>query len=437
MGICEIQPTGLPHFECTSQKLVIGYLQPGQIEDPLKAIRCVASGELVDLRQYVCEFREDDIGEDRHETSFTGRVERPLGGFSLGRRGGIVATLDAGYIWDGDVLMIWSVKGSSDIENEPFALRLDLDAGTADLLATAMNPNPQISSRLRFEGAVHSGFGTYSLLIEADAKRLFYSADFQGHGRKWKIFKEFLRKPPTDVDVLLMEGTNIPPAGVSEKPTITESDVEAECVKTFRSTEGPVLAVFSAQNIDRLVTMYRAAKRSGRLFVMDFYLACVARASGRKSVTQPDWEDVRVFLPYNQKKSVIKSQEFERVEWVKEARIYPEELKSLASKLVIAFRSSMAKDLEKADCLEGATLVWSLWPGYLQKEKRLTTFCESKAIPFKIHHASGHAHVEDLKKYAAAVNPRRLTPIHTAAASRFHELFENVELHSDGEWWDV
>lgn len=55
----------------------------------------------------------------------------------------------------------------------------------------------------------HSAFDTHSLLIEADGRRLFYTADLQAHGRKARMFEEFVRKPPEGVDVLLMEGTHL------------------------------------------------------------------------------------------------------------------------------------------------------------------------------------------------------------------------------------
>lgn len=54
----------------------------------------------------------------------------------------------------------------------------------------------------------HSAFDAYSLLVEADGRRLFYKSDIRGHGRKAAIFEQLLRQPPEDVDVLLTEGTN-------------------------------------------------------------------------------------------------------------------------------------------------------------------------------------------------------------------------------------
>jgi ribonuclease J len=55
----------------------------------------------------------------------------------------------------------------------------------------------------------HSAFDAYSFLVEADGRSLFYSADFRGHGRKARLFDEFLKTAPKPIDVLLMEGTMI------------------------------------------------------------------------------------------------------------------------------------------------------------------------------------------------------------------------------------
>ncbi len=37
----------------------------------------------------------------------------------------------------------------------------------------------------------------------------------------------------------------------------------------------------SAQNVDRIVTVYRAAKRTGRVLVLDLYAAVALRATSR------------------------------------------------------------------------------------------------------------------------------------------------------------
>ena len=49
-----------------------------------------------------------------------------------------------------------------------------------------------------------------------------------------------------------------------------------------------VLTAYSAQNIDRLVTLFRAAKRTGRTLVLDLYAATIAVATGRDTIPQTD-----------------------------------------------------------------------------------------------------------------------------------------------------
>jgi ribonuclease J len=63
-------------------------------------------------------------------------------------------------------------------------------------------------------------------------------------------------------------------------------------------------APYSAQNVDRMVTLYRAAKRAGRIFVTDLYAPTVARATSRTGTPQADGDGVRVFVPSSQRIAV-------------------------------------------------------------------------------------------------------------------------------------
>jgi ribonuclease J len=284
----------------------------------------------------------------------------------------------------------------------------------------------------------HSAFDAYSLLIEADGRRLFYTGDFRGHGRKRGIFDQLLRNPP-DVDVLLMEGTNIREGVDAGAQGPSESDVEASLVKLARTTPGLVLAAFSPQNVDRLVTVFRAALKTGRELVLDLYGATIAAATGLATIPQATWDRVRVYLPRSQRARVIKQREFARTDAVRTARIYPEEMRDRASELFMLFRGSMARELDAAECLGGAHLAWSMWPGYLRDEGgvALQAFLHERAISMSMHHSSGHASVPDLRRFVDALRPGRVVPIHTFAGDRFTDLFPRVDRRQDGEWWQV
>jgi ribonuclease J len=284
----------------------------------------------------------------------------------------------------------------------------------------------------------HSAFDTYSVLIEAGGRRLFYSADLQAHGRKARLFDEFVRSPPADVEVLLMEGTNLRPDTEPTKGK-SEDDVEQDLIRTFKETQGIVLAMYSAQNIDRLVTMFRACLQSGRHLVMDLYGASVAAATGNSCIPQAGFDQLMVYMPLRQRIQVKESGQFHRAAAIRPTRIFPEQLASRAHELVFTFRTSMIREIEKAECLKDARVVWSMWPGYFTRpgQERLLRFLESHQIPMVTHHASGHAYVADLQRFVRAVNAGRVVPIHTFAPERFTEFFENVEPHSDGAWWPV
>ena len=152
--------------------------------------------------------------------------------------------------------------------------------------------------------------------VEADGTKLFYSGDIRGHGRKSSIFEQLVRDPPTDVDVFLMEGTNIRPGGAAGEAQMSETDVEVAMAATMRATSGMTLVMSSAQNIDRLVTIDRAAAlQSGRDLVMDLYGASIVRATQNVNIPQPgpDWPRVHVYVPMWQRVKVKTARAFNRV----------------------------------------------------------------------------------------------------------------------------
>src|SRR5438876_176519 len=76
----------------------------------------------------------------------------------------------------------------------------------------------------------------------------------------------------------------------------------------------------------RLGTIYRACKRAGRILVIDLYSATVAAATARKTVPQPGFPRLRVYVPNRQRILVKESAEFERIEAIRPHRIFLEEI---------------------------------------------------------------------------------------------------------------
>jgi ribonuclease J len=175
------------------------------------------------------------------------------------------------------------------------------------------------------------------------------------------------------------------------------------------------------------------------LCAVDLYGATVA-ASTRASIPQPGHEVLRVYVPQRQRVLVKESREFARVEEIKPHRIYREDLAREPHRYLLHVPSSTVWELLRSGVLDSTgVVVWSLWHGYLQEPSgiKLAAALEELQVPLVHLHTSGHASVPDLKRLVTALAPGRVVPMHSEAGTRFAELFPNVDLRGDREWWDV
>lgn len=284
----------------------------------------------------------------------------------------------------------------------------------------------------------HSAYDAYAFLVEAGRKKVFYSGDFRSHGRKGELFEKLLQNPPKGVDVLLMEGTTLSRSG-PENDYPSEDDIENSFVNHFKTAKGLTLIWTTGQNIDRLVSIYKACRKSGKKFLVDLYTASILMAIDNLKLPQPGFKDFHVFVPDAQRRLVKKHELFDISKSVSLCRIYQIELNNVANSSVMLFRPSMTNDLDRADCLEGASLIYSLWPGYLKDERYqwFRDWLEKHQIPLTHCHTSGHAPVSDLQRLAGAISAKRLVPIHSFEPNAYPDLFKNVEIRSNGEIWSV
>ena len=284
----------------------------------------------------------------------------------------------------------------------------------------------------------HSAYDAYALLVEARGKKVFYSGDFRSHGRKGRLFEKLLQNPPKGVDVLLMEGTTLGRSGLENKYP-SEDELESRFIDHFNSAQGLALVWTSGQNIDRIVSIYKACRKTGKKLIVDLYTASILMAIKNDKLPQPGFKGFHVFVPTSQRILIKKRELFDIPKSVSFCRVYLEKLTDLASSSVMLFRPSMTRDLETAGCLEGATLIYSLWPGYLEEERYqwFQDWLEKHQIPLTYCHTSGHAPVNDLKRLAEAISAKRLVPIHSFEPDTYKEHFKNVEMRNDGEIWCV
>ena len=285
----------------------------------------------------------------------------------------------------------------------------------------------------------HSAYDAYALMIEADGRRLFYSGDLRAHGRKAALFERLVTHPPRPVHTMLMEGSSLGRLAPGQHFP-TEADIEALLVEQF-GPQGFVGVCASAQNIDRVVSVYRACRRTGRTLVLDLYAMEVLRATGNPNIPAAGWTNLRVYVPEYQRRHIVRTERFDLIDRYKRHRIYRETLGPMLRRTAMLLRPAMLPDIDlMAGAWDGARLIWSQWDGYLGQPGivEFRAKLAERNVSLEMIHTSGHASVADLRRLAAAFMPDALVPVHTFQADQFAELFGgHVTRRRDGEWWEV
>lgn len=283
--------------------------------------------------------------------------------------------------------------------------------------------------------ADHSAFDAYSFLVEADGKSLFYSGDFRSHGRKAKAFYWFTHNAPKNVDYLLLEGTTI---SRDNKPFNTETEIENELIEVFKQQGKINLIYTSGQNIDRLTSIYRACKRTGKILVVDVYVAKVLKELSKYAgIPYPseNFENLKVMFPFFTSRRLTNEGNEKVLYEFKKFKITKEEISNQSENIVMIVRPSMQKDLERINEIEGGNFVYSMWEGYLKKPDtmKFVDYLTNKKFTLHKIHTSGHADTNTLKKMVEAIKPKNIVPIHTFEGAKYKDIFTEtiVELKDE------
>lgn len=287
----------------------------------------------------------------------------------------------------------------------------------------------------------HSAIDSFAFLIEAEGKRIFYSGDFRSHGRKGKLFEHLVNHPIPGIDLMFLEGTMM---HRSNDLYPDEKAVERKIFEVIRNQQNISFIISSSQNIDRIVSAFRACRRAGKTLIIDIYTAWVLEQVRQITENVPgmEWPEIRVYADYSLDEKLKVNPEYfgdfrkrlyrHRVKW-QEMTADP------SSFLYFGRMSSFRKINTFKKGEEPVNVIYSQWQGYLDGNhsdyfgsERIATFREDPEVNFVYAHTSGHAPVEDLRRLAAALKPKTLVPIHTEYAEDFRETFENVMTLQDG-----
>ena len=266
----------------------------------------------------------------------------------------------------------------------------------------------------------HSAYGAYGFLVEADTQKIFYSGDFRAHGRKRKLFYKFLKNKPENIDVLLIEGSCLGRENSGHYEY--EEDLEDKFCDLWKDSNGLALVQASAQNIDRIVTIYRAAKKNGRHLVLSGYAGHIMQGTGNPHLPNFTWKDVHKFSSTPERRHEIGTGG----------------LIQNPQKYVVLLNSKISQQLKKANAINAdTTYAYSMWNGYKEKYQAWFDYLADNKVQMAYIHTSGHADIPTLKKMVVGLRPKVIIPIHTFYPQEFKQMFDNVICLNDGDVFDV
>ncbi len=281
----------------------------------------------------------------------------------------------------------------------------------------------------------HAAPDSRALLVEADGERVLYSGDLRAHGRLRHLFDE-LPAAAGHVDVLVLEGTTMGQESGSHG-IADELALEAQLSELLRATDQFVLVAASGQNIDRAVSVYRAALAADRQFVMDLYQAYVMDRLRELRPDAPQFDSPGVRIKFI---GTHVTRMKEAGHWglvcrmARRAKVRSEELFADPGGFAYLARSNAATVglLRYLESARPSVVVWSQWGGYLDKGGAIADWClECGREPLRIH-SGGHATPGDLAVLAGKIGARVVVPVHTFAPAEFGSRMVSAVMMDDG-----
>ncbi len=290
--------------------------------------------------------------------------------------------------------------------------------------------------------ADHSAADAYSFLAEAEGKRLFYSGDLRSHGRKGILFENLVKRPIPKIDIMFLEGTMI---HRNNDLFPDEEAVENKIFALINRQKNISFLLSSSQNIDRIVSAYRACKRAGKILVIDIYTAWVLEQLRQVTQNTPamDWPEIRVFATHSQDERLKANPDYfgDYRKRLYRHRVKREELHATPESFLYFGKMSSFRLIDEfKNAAAPVNVIYSQWLGYLDGKHadyfgsdKISACRSDPAVNFVYAHTSGHAPLKDLQDLAAALKPKMLVPIHTEDAEGFRKNFDNVMTLKDGE----
>ena len=265
----------------------------------------------------------------------------------------------------------------------------------------------------------HSIPGAYGYLIRTSSGTVAYTGDFRQHGPRARLTEEFLSSAAKeDPQALITEGTRV---GPDVRRNFTEGSVRSEVDRLLEHTSDLVLGTCYPRDIDRIGTLYEAARSAGRSFVVSlktaYLLTAVAGRPGFPKVPVPGQSpDLLVY-------GRPKRRYYRWEEPFLAGAVDADFVRSNGQRLFMMLEMMHFPELIDLRPPKGSPFVYSMSEPFSEEDLEAEVF-QNWLDHFELRkhslHASGHCSGPELVSIAQHLKPRTTFPIHTEHPDDFH-----------------
>jgi len=285
----------------------------------------------------------------------------------------------------------------------------------------------------------HSTPGAYGFVIKTSEGNILYTGDYRFHGFLPQMTRELIKIGEKEkIKLLITEGTRVTEKKAKDdvfKENITEQQVEDRLYDAIKACKGLVVVNFSARNIDRVRSLYRACKKAGRIMLGNPYTSYIIDNAGDLIGDMPKVKGNKYYKTYIKRKgrgfdwSESDYKPYER-EYLKNALTYKDVKKSQDS-YVMCISTTDLLELIDIQPVKGSQFIFSFSEHYLEegdKQEGFDVWMEHFGMKFSHIHCSGHADEKGVREMINGVAPQIVMPVHTDCPERFKKFHNKVIL---------
>ena len=245
-----------------------------------------------------------------------------------------------------------------------------------------------------------------------------YTGDYRAHGPRQKLTHEFVDAArAADPSALVIEGTR---AGPDARKNFSEAGVREGVDQILAATQGLALVSYYPRDVDRILTMYEAARDQGRSFVVSLKTAHL--------LTQIHdlWPGGHLPLPGRTPDLLVYRRPKLRFDnWEKpflDAAVDSEYVRSHGGELLLSLDLVHFAELIDLRPPRGSPFIHSMSEPFSEDDlddRVLHNWLDHFGLAFHQLHASGHCSEPELKSTVESVRPSTVYPVHTEHPDAF------------------